>query len=47
MIYISDKFGEEKQKKNHFTFSISPPANRAVYEMWKKMVQPHRSQMTI
>jgi len=43
---ISDKFVE--QIKTHFIYSMIFTENRAVYEIiWKNMVEPERSQMTI
>ena len=37
-----------ENKNTHFMFNIPPPENRAVYEiMWKNMVQPDRSQVSI
>jgi len=44
---ISNKIYRDSQN-THFVFSSFFPENRTVYEiMWKNMVEPERSQMTI
>jgi len=42
-------FRQELQGKSKHTFYVQypPPNNRAVYEMWKFMVNPERSQISV
>jgi len=47
MRIVSNKTCKESQNK-HFMFSINCPKNIAIYViMWRNIVQPDRTQMTI